>query len=218
MRIFKLLSLLLTYPDDALRDAAPDIAHLCRAADALPPNLAERLARLALRIAADDLLDTQERYVALFDQTRSLSLYLFEHVHGESRDRGQAMVDLRAQYEARGLEMAPGELPDFLPLFLEYLDAIPADEALALLGEIRPIAASLAQRLEKRRSDYAAPLAALLALAPEAAADRAPEATADLVPASPDDEPAAARDAAWADAPVRFTAAPSPAACAGDLP
>ena len=68
-----------------------------------------------------DLYDLQERYVLLFDRTRSLSLHLFEHVHGESRDRGQAMVDLKALYERHGLHMSSSELPDHLPLFLEFL-------------------------------------------------------------------------------------------------
>ena len=78
-------------------------------------------------LAGGDLYDLQERYVLLFDRTRSLSLHLFEHVHGESRDRGQAMVDLLKLYEEGGFTPTATELPDFLPLFLEYaVDARPA--------------------------------------------------------------------------------------------
>jgi len=211
MRTFKLLSLLLAYPDAALQRAAPEIATLLREDTALPGDIAARLAALAGRIATGDLLETQERYVALFDQTRSLSLYLFEHVHGESRDRGQAMVDLRGHYEEHGLVIEPGELPDFLPLVLEFLDAIPDTEAHALLAEIRPIADSLARRLAKRRSDYGAVLDAVVALAPKA--------TIEAAAASPDEEPASARDASWEEAPVHFTAAPMPVgARPGDIP
>ena len=85
--------------------------------------------RLLTELANGDLYDLQERYVLLFDRTRSLSLHLFEHVHGESRDRGQAMVDLQEQYARANLEVSAAELPDFLPLFLEYLSTLPAKEA-----------------------------------------------------------------------------------------
>lgn len=209
MRIYKILSLLLGYPDEALQRAAPEIAAMLRGTAALPADIAQRLAGLAESIGAGDLLDRQEAYVALFDQTRSLSLYLFEHVHGESRDRGQAMVDLRNLYEEHGLEMEDGELPDFLPLFLEFLDTIPQEEARGLLGDVRPIAETLAKRLGKRRSVYASVLDAIVALAPPTVTD-----TTVGSPDSPDASP----DASWAEAPVRFTAAPTPlAACTGEL-
>jgi nitrate reductase delta subunit len=96
--------------------------------------------RAALRALVDnmrsrDLYDLQESYGLLFDRTRSLSLHLFEHVHGESRDRGQAMVDLLALYEAKGLTAPSAELPDFTPLFLEFLSTLEPAEALALLDE-----------------------------------------------------------------------------------
>lgn len=209
MRIYKILSLLLAYPGEALQRAAPEIAAMLPGTTTLPADVAQRLAALAESIGTGDLVDTQEAYVALFDQTRSLSLYLFEHVHGESRDRGQAMVDLRTLYEEHGLAMEDGELPDFLPLFLEFLDTIPQDEARGLLGDVRPIAETLAKRLGKRRSAYAAVLDAIVALAPATATDTTVESP-DAVDASP--------DAVWAEAPVRFTAAPTPiAACPGEL-
>ena len=91
----------------------------CRSATAIA------LDRLLDELATGDLYDLQERYVLLFDRTRSLSLHLFEHVHGESRDRGQAMVDLKALYERHGLLMSSSELPDHLPLFLEFLSDHP---------------------------------------------------------------------------------------------
>lgn len=210
---FKLLSLLLAYPDADLRQVAPEIAAMLRSENGLPVDIANRLAVLTDDIAATDLLDTQERYVALFDQTRTLSLYLFEHVHGESRDRGQAMVDLRTHYEQHGLFMEPGELPDYLPLLLEFLSVIPEVESRQLLGDVRPLVISLAERLAKRRSPYAAVLDAVLALAPAVVDSAARES------ASPDEEPAAMRDEAWAEAPVQFTAAPVPAPVRiGDIP
>ena len=120
--------------------------------------------RLLKELAAGDLYDLQERYVLLFDRTRSLSLHLFEHVHGESRDRGQAMVDLKAQYEKAGLEQDSTELPDFLPLFLEYASTLPATEARDALAQPAHIFAAMAERLRKRRSAYEAVFRALVAL------------------------------------------------------
>ncbi len=101
----------------------------------------------------------------LFDRTRSLSLHLFEHVHGESRDRGQAMVDLLALYEAKGLTAPAAELPDFIPLFLEFLSTLEPAEALALLAEPAHVFVALAERLRKRGSPYEAAFRALVAMA-----------------------------------------------------
>ena len=116
----------------------------------LPAGVHRQLERLMNEIATGDLYDLQERYVLLFDRTRSLSLHLFEHVHGESRDRGQAMIDLKSLYENGGLEIDATELPDFLPLFLEFLSTQPRAEAYELLGQPAHIFAALAERLRKR--------------------------------------------------------------------
>ena len=118
-----------------------------------------------------DLYALQERYVDQFDRTRSLSLHLFEHVHGESRDRGQAMIDLKSLYEQNGLYLSAAELPDFVPAFLEFLSTRPLAQARALLSQTAHILTALAERLQKRHSPYAAifqALAALATLAPDA--------------------------------------------------
>ena len=124
-------------------------------------------------LAGRDIYDLQERYFALFDRSRSLSLHLFEHVHGESRDRGQAMADLIALYRSHGLELTAGELPDFLPLFLEFISLLPEDEARALLAESASILRALADRLATRRSAYAVVFQALAAMANAPASERA---------------------------------------------
>ena len=138
----------------------------------------------------------------LFDRTRSLSLHLFEHVHGESRDRGQAMVDLKAQYEKAGLEQDSTELPDFLPLFLEYVSTLPAAEARDALAQPAHIFAALAERLRKRRSAYEAVFRALVALS--AAKPKEDDVAALLALPDPDANDFAALDAAWEDEEVRF--------------
>ena len=156
----KVISLLLSYPSEELRTGIPELKAALSACD---PGDRERLLldRLADDIAGLDLYDAQERYVFLFDRTRSLSLHLFEHVHGEGRDRGQAMVDLLAMYDADGFEIDAKELPDYLPLFLEYLSVKPAAEAAALLGQTSHILTALRERLKKRKSVYANAFAVL---------------------------------------------------------
>ena len=153
-RTLKTISLLLTYPTAELQEAAPDLKAVLVAELTLDERERTLLARLIDDIATLDLYDAQERYVLLFDRTRSLSLHLFEHVHGESRDRGQAMVDLMAMYEADGFAVDVKELPDYLPLFLEYLSMKPADEARELLGQTAHIVTALKERLKKRKSVY----------------------------------------------------------------
>lgn len=160
---FRALSALLTYPSDELCAAVLDIEDAIASEGLVPPETVRALQPLLDDLASADLFESQERYVDLFDRSRRLSLHLFEHVHGESRDRGQAMVDLAALYEKGGLEPAANELPDYLPLFLEYLSTRPLDEALNLLSETAHILAALEERLVSRNSPYAAVFAAILA-------------------------------------------------------
>ena len=113
-RTLKSLSVLLSYPTEDLVAAGPAIREAVAAEGLVPKAELGPLTALIDSFATADLYDLQERYVLLFDRTRSLSLHLFEHVHGEGRERGQAMVDLKAHYARHGMEIGVGELPDFL--------------------------------------------------------------------------------------------------------
>jgi nitrate reductase delta subunit len=201
-KTFKALSALLSYPTAELQKATGELAGALDVEGLLPRAVRRHLQTLIDEIASGDIYDLQERYTLLFDRTRSLSLHLFEHVHGESRDRGQAMIDLKAMYETNGLLVSANELPDFLPLFLEYLSTRPATEACAALGQPAHILAAMAERLRKRGSAYEAAFRALGALA---AAKPKPEDVAILMQ-EPDPDPLdlAALDAAWEDEPVTF--------------
>jgi nitrate reductase delta subunit len=201
-RILKALSALLIYPTAELQQAAGEIGAVCEAERLVAAPVRAQLRTLADEIATGDLYDLQERYVLLFDRTRSLSLHLFEHVHGESRDRGQAMIDLKSQYEQAGLFMAAAELPDFLPLFLEFLATRPFKEACETLSQPAHIFAALAERLRKRQSAYEAVFRALIALS--AAKPKNEEVSALLQLPDPDPADFAALDAAWEDDPVSF--------------
>jgi nitrate reductase delta subunit len=199
---FKLLSVLLSYPDDALAEAAGELLHAIAQDSLLDRERRSRLAALVDEIASRDLMDLQERYVFLFDRTRSLSLHLFEHIHGESRDRGQAMVDLRGMYEAAGLDVVANELPDYLPLFLEFLATRPIADARDLLRQTLHIITAIRERLVKRGSAYAAVFEALESLA---AARPSPE-DLEALRQAPDDDPGdlTALDRAWEEEPVTF--------------
>jgi nitrate reductase delta subunit len=200
-KTFKVLAALLTYPTAEIQEAAGDFLPALEEEGLISAALRKRLRPIVAEYRERDLLDLQERYVLLFDRTRSLSLHLFEHVHGESRDRGQAMVDLQSMYEASGLVIDTTELPDFLPLFLEYLSILPRDRALELLGEPAHVIAAIKERLIKRESCYAAVLDALGSIA--GAAD--PKVT-EAILKEPDDDPEdlEALDAAWEAEQVEF--------------
>ena len=201
MLTFKVLSALLVYPEQELIDSLDEMAAVLGAEGALPEVERRALEALIADLTSADLMDAQARYVALFDQSRSLSLHLYEHSHGESRDRGQAMVNLLHHYRANGLEPGTSELPDFLPLFLEFLSTLPVSEARPLLGQALPVVALLRARLEKRNAPHAAVFRAIEALASQ----RADEAAIRQLVAdeAPDDTPEAL-DRAWEEAPVTF--------------
>jgi nitrate reductase delta subunit len=202
----KALSALLTYPSAELQEAAPDIAATLGREGLLDAGALEALRPLLTDVAERDLFDLQERFVQLFDRSRSLSLNLFEHLHGESRERGQAMVDLLETYRAAGFEPVGPELPDHLPMLLEYLSTRPLAEAREVLADAGHILAALADRLGRRQSPYAAVLAGLgnLAAAPPDA-----ELVAEIA-AAPEEDPEdlAALDAAWEETAV--TVGPDP--------
>ena len=199
---FRVLSSLLTYPSTDLIEAAGEFAAVLDAEGLVGPSERAPLDVLLAGMAGGDLYDLQERYGLLFDRTRSLSLHLFEHVHGESRDRGQAMVDLLALYEKNGLQVTASELPDFLPLFLEFLSTQPLPAACEHLGQTAHILEAIAERLKKRGSDYESVFRALVALA--AAKPSRSDVDALLKGPDPDPNDLVALDAAWEEEEVRF--------------
>jgi len=201
-KTYKVLSALLSYPTPGLAEAAGELRAVLDAEPALPARLRTELDTLIDELATRDIYDLQERYVLLFDRTRSLSLHLFEHVHGESRDRGQAMVDLQALYASNGLQLTAKELPDYVPLFLEFLSTQPDEEARALLARPAHIFAALAERLAKRSSSYEAVLRTLVVLAAEQPESEAVSAL--LGQPDPEATDLAALDAAWEEEPVTF--------------
>ncbi|MBO3273728.1 nitrate reductase molybdenum cofactor assembly chaperone [Pseudomonas schmalbachii] len=199
----RVLARLLDYPSAELQAASAEAIAILGAEERLPAPLREQLAQWCRELAGGDLLDLEEAYVELFDRGRATSLLLFEHVHGESRDRGQAMVNLLAEYEAAGFQLDARELPDHLPLFLEYLSTRNHEEIGQWLGDIQHILALLAARLEERNTRYALVPRALLALI--GATDAIDEQRSTVSTEQPDNTPQAL-DAVWEEEAVRFNA------------
>jgi len=168
IKTLKVLSALLAYPDEDLQKAAAtgELREALLAEKLLPAKRRAALLEFIDELAREEVYQLQARYVALFDRTRSLSLHLFEHVHGDSRDRGQAMVDLLAMYELHGMQVAARELPDYLPLFLEFLSTLPLKNAREILAQPLRIVVVIKQRLEKSdAASYAAVFAAIETIA-----------------------------------------------------
>ena len=155
----KLLSLLLQYPTDDLLAARAELA----AAGAGEGRAVERFIDWWARESTRDL---QRAYVETFDFTRRNSLYLSYHVHGDRRQRGVALLRLKQRYAAAGLELLDGELPDYLPVMLEFAALAPSDVGLAALAESRDALELVRASLHEAGSPYALLLDAIAELLP----------------------------------------------------
>lgn len=204
LKTFKALGILLWYPSEQWLRGASDLCDLIVQEAAVDPESRAGLRQFATYLTSQELLDLQEAYVDTFDRVRSLSLHLFEHVHGESRDRGQAMVDLAERYQEQGFALAASELPDYLPVFLEYLSLLPQETALEELAETGHILAALGKRLAERGSPYRLVFDAVIRLA-----GRVPERVTPTFPESPS---FAQIDQEWEEKPIDFLGAEAPTA------
>ncbi len=165
----RVLAALLGYPNAQMRGYLDEMRDILHAEKALSDARRAELDALIESLANADALECEANYVELFDRGRTTSLHLFEHVHGDSRERGPAMIDLAQTYEKAGLYLAPDELPDYLPVVLEFVSTQPPREARAFLGEMAHIFNALFGALQQRESAYASVLGALLELAGETA-------------------------------------------------
>jgi len=165
----RVLARLLSYPDAQLRGDLSDMRRALLSEKAIAPARLEELDALINALARGNALDNEADYVEVFDRGRATSLHLFEHVHGDSRDRGPAMIDLAQTYEKAGLFLGPDEMPDYLPVVLEFVSTQPPTEARAFLSEMAHIFNAIFNALQQRKSPYASVLGALLELSGEKA-------------------------------------------------
>ncbi|MDO5640146.1 MAG: nitrate reductase molybdenum cofactor assembly chaperone [Neisseria sp.] len=163
--VYQWFSALLCYPEAELIEALPEFQ---TALDEWPDLAAQKttLQGFLDYLSSHDLISLQENYVATFDRSRTHALYIFEHVYGEDRDRGSAMVDLLEEYRSGGFELGDDELPDYLPVLLEYFAQVPAEHARKLLGDAVHVVAHIAGKLKASASPYAALLDSVTALSP----------------------------------------------------
>jgi len=201
-RTLKSFSLLLSYPTRELQHAMSEIGGVLASDTRLTAAARRALRPLVEGLAGRDIYDLEEQFVLLFDRSRTLSLNLFEHVHGESRDRGGAMVSLIETYREAGFDPATSELPDHLPVLLEFLSTRPSSEVRDTLTDAAHIFEALQTRLERRESPYAAVFAALIQIAGAKASKDVVEAML----AQPDDDPTdlKALDEVWEESEVTF--------------
>lgn len=164
---YKALAALLLYPSIEQQQAADELLNVIKDEALLNDAQIAAIGQLTNHIASSDIYELQSAYINLFDRGRSYSLHLFEHIHGESRDRGQAMVDLAATYQEAGLEINSNELPDFLPLFLEYLSVADDEIVAEHLADAINIIGVIGARLDEAESPYGAIFSALIALSPK---------------------------------------------------
>ncbi|CAH0537203.1 nitrate reductase molybdenum cofactor assembly chaperone [Vibrio marisflavi] len=197
----QIISQFLEYPEQPLWDMKADVEEAIDSLIFLSPAQKDALYAFYESLLENDVLDAQSEYTELFDRGRSLSLLLFEHVHGESRDRGQAMVDLMNQYQQAGLEIDSKELPDFLPLYLEYLSVQGRDKAVEGLKDIAPILALLGARLKERNSLYSLLFDVLLSFSNSGV--KASMLAKEVESEDRDDTPQAL-DAVWEEEQVKF--------------
>ncbi len=191
-KTLRVLARLLSYPDATLRRFLPEMRAALQLEDALSSQRMMEIYELMAWMGGDtglDPLDVEAAYVELFDRGRATSLHLFEHVHGDSRDRGPAMIDLAQTFEKADLFLEPGEMPDYLPVVLEYASTQPPQEARLFLNEMAHIFNGIFAALQQRDTRYASVLGALLELSGE---------TAQPVTVAPDE----AIDEAWQEPPV----------------
>ncbi|GGP23267.1 nitrate reductase molybdenum cofactor assembly chaperone [Silvimonas iriomotensis] len=158
------LAALLGYPARDMVAAVVPIHDVLMSSRLLAQPQKERLIPLCTRLATSDLLDAEENWVNLFERGRRTSLHLFEHLHGESRDRGSAMVDLLQTYETAGLYLQDGELPDYLPALLEFCSCVDMKTAQTLIADCAHLLRPLGETLLAKGSDYAAIFEAILQL------------------------------------------------------
>jgi nitrate reductase delta subunit len=199
MLTFRVLSALLRYPTAELQQQIDEAERILHGESLLPSAHEAGVCAFLQYLRETPEFDVEAAYVDAFDRGRSTSLYLFEHIHGDSRVRGEAMVKLLMRYRMHGLDLQERELPDYMPLFLEFLSTRPAAEARKHLAEVGDIVALIGQRLRRRESPYAPLLEAVASLSPASPRVLDSDAKQDER-----DDTHAALDAAWEEAPVVF--------------
>lgn len=204
MLILKVISRLLDYPTVELFTAKDELVAIVEKADELSPQNRTELVDFICQLTSRDIFDAQESYDLLFDRGRALSLLLFEHVHGESRDRGQAMVDLMNVYKTNGFEVNSSQLPDYIPLYLEFLSEQTHEFIEEWLGDICHLLTMLSERLIDRECSYSVIFDSLIEISGQEVDLEARAEISEAVKQEERDDTAEVIDKEWEDKEIRF--------------
>lgn len=175
---FKLLAALLDYPTTLTIQIVNELHELLQSCQLFDEKSKDDIIKFASLHKNNNLLEWQQEYSSIFDITPITSLYLFEHIYGDSRKRGIAMSSLLETYAGYGLEISNQELPDYLPVFLDFISYIEdQNEALSYLADINEILKSIYEALIKCGSNYTLLLQCLITLSEKGIAHPIPKTT-----------------------------------------
>lgn len=155
INFYKALSLLLEYPDEELMRNLDEFEARLQSNSEISPAELSVLRQFVQHFRAGDLTELQSDYVKTFDMTPEHSLHLTHHLFGDDKNRGPALIDLTEMYREYGLQLAANELPDYLPLVLEFAAQLEDSEARLFLSDAAKVTGVLAANLEKAVSAYA---------------------------------------------------------------
>jgi len=175
IKSYKILSLLLSYPNAELQKFLPQAITELQNESLLKPDKVKEIARFASHFGKTELTDWQAEYVQLFDYSRSASLHLFEHIKGDAKERGQAMVDLLEFYTDKGWSLSARELPDYLPALLEFLSLVEVQDAAEILAEPVNIINRIYLALKEKENPYRDILSAVISLSAKQPDEKANE-------------------------------------------
>ncbi len=164
IKTYKILSLLLSYPSEELQKFLLEAEKELKDESLLHEDRIAEIAQFCKRFNKLDITDWQGEYVQLFDYSRSVSLHIFEHIKGDSRDRGQAMVNLMEFYKEKGMHLTAKELPDYIPAFLEFLSTLSVTKSAELLGETVNIMDKINEALSESKNPYSSIFKAIISL------------------------------------------------------
>ena len=154
MMIYTILSRLLDYPDQELKDNIATIEEALQQ-ERVDEDEQHVLSTFLQQVKNESLLQMQQDYVQTFDMVPEHSLHLTHHLFGDDRGRGPALVDLGEHYKGMGMELKSGEIPDYLPLILEYVATLDEMGARVFLADAAKVLTVVAANLEKAKSPYA---------------------------------------------------------------
>lgn len=156
MQIYKLLSALLDYPNQELVEHLPELNEFVAHNPEIDRAEREALQSFLAHLQSMSVTELQADYVKTFDMTAEHSLHLTHHLFGDDKNRGPALIDLGELYKDYGVEVVTNELPDYLPLILEFAAYMDDSEATVFLSDAKKVLGVLTENLQKAQSPYAA--------------------------------------------------------------